>query len=139
DEGPVVLTAGKHGILWKLDRRTGEYRGSVEMVHQNILDLDRATGGVRYREDILNARVGEWLSVCPSTAGGKNWHAMGYHPRTKRLIVPLSQTCMEIMGRPVQLRVGSGGGNAERTLMRMPGTAGLGKLAGYDAETLDEV
>jgi alcohol dehydrogenase (cytochrome c) len=137
-EGPVVLTMGKHGILWKLDRRTGRYLAATEAVHQDILTLDRETGAVRYREDIRNAQVGDWLSVCPSTAGGKNWHAMGYLPERRRLVVPLSQTCMEISGRPVQLRSGSGGGAASRTLLPMPGTNGFGKLAAYDVETMKE-
>ena len=60
---PTVISIGKHGILWKLDRRDGEFLGLTETVYQNILNIDYNTGAVEYREDIANAKVDEWLSV----------------------------------------------------------------------------
>ena len=41
----VVFSAGKHGILWKLDRTTGEFLGYKETVFQNVFDrIDPETG-----------------------------------------------------------------------------------------------
>ena len=34
---PALLTIGKHGVLWKLDRRDGSFLGVKETVFQNIL------------------------------------------------------------------------------------------------------
>ncbi|MEC8471842.1 MAG: PQQ-binding-like beta-propeller repeat protein, partial [Pseudomonadota bacterium] len=86
---PYLFTIGKSGILWKLDRRSGKFQGLRETTYQNVFsDINLETGEVRYREDIRNMQVGEWLSVCPSTAGGHNWQSTGYHPPSRNLIIP---------------------------------------------------
>ena len=138
----VVFSAGKHGILWKLDRETGEFLGHKETVFQNVFDhIDPETGAVTYRQDIIDAQFEQLVPACPSTAGGKNWHPMSYHPGSGLLILPLSQTCMELSAREVAFEIGSGGvGLSARPFFEMPDTEGrLGKLAAFDAETLEEV
>ena len=137
---PSLLTIGKHGVLWKLDRRDGRFLGMKETVFQNILSIDANTGAVRYRDDIANARIGDWVSVCPSTAGGHNWHATSYSPAAGLIVIPLSQSCMEMAGREIALERGGGGSGGERAWMEMPGTNGmLGKLGAVDVVTMEEV
>src|SRR5262249_14753912 len=93
----VVFTIGKPGILWKLDRRNGAFLGYKETIFQNVFEsIDAKTGAPQYRPDILEQQTGQWVDSCPSTEGGHNWQAMSYVPQAGTLIIPLSQSCMQI-------------------------------------------
>ncbi len=140
DDRQWLVTIGKDGILWKLDRKTGEFGGFTDTMGQTIFaPLDHATGRVEYRQDIIDAGIGDTISACPGIYGGHNWQATAYSPQTRSLIIPLHQLCVEMIGREVQMVEGYGGYGGESRVFEMPGSNGmLGRLTSYDLATLEQ-
>jgi alcohol dehydrogenase (cytochrome c) len=120
-EQKTLMTIGKAGILWKLDRVTGKFIDARETVFQNVWDgIDPKTGTPRYRKDIVDQKVEQWLSSCPGPEGGHDWQATSYHQPTDTLIIPLSQSCVFMLG------------NGSQTYFEMPGSDGnMGRLSAY--------
>jgi alcohol dehydrogenase (cytochrome c) len=133
-----VLTIGKVGILWKLNRVTGKYEDSAQTVFQNVFDkIDPKTGIPTYRKDVQNAKVGEWISSCPGPAGGHDWPAVSYDPNSDLMVIPLHQSCVLMRAEPMEKKIGVGGDAGSQRLFEMPGTDGnLGKLAAYNTKTM---
>src|SRR5579863_10502816 len=117
----LVFSAGKTGILWKNDRKTGKYLGHKETVFQNVYDsFDPVTGEPHYRNDIVEQQYGQWIQSCPTSEGGHNWHAMSYNQPTNQIIIPVAQSCQEMNAQKVELVEGGGnGGGAARRFYEM--------------------
>ncbi len=140
DGTPALLTVGKDGILWKLDRRNGKFLALVETLPQTLFEeVNAETGEVRYREDIRKAGLNDPIVSCPGIYGGHNWQASAYSPQTQALIIPLHQLCSDLVGREVEMQEGGGGYGGNSRTYPMPGEDGkLGRLAAFDVTTLEE-
>jgi alcohol dehydrogenase (cytochrome c) len=140
DGQQLMFTIGKDGILWKLDRKTGAFIDFTETMPQNVFEsLDRKTGRVRYRQDIIDAKIGDPIDVCPGIYGGHNWQATAYNPDSSTLIIPLHQLCVEMVGQEVQMVEGYGGYGGASRVYPMPGINGmLGRLTAWDLRTMKE-
>ncbi|HWY66348.1 MAG TPA: PQQ-binding-like beta-propeller repeat protein [Rhizomicrobium sp.] len=130
DEGSqkILLTAGKKGILWKIDRTNGKFLGYVPMVFQNVFtSIDLKTGRGTYRADILHPEPGGSRPSCPAQSGGHNWPASSYIPEDDLIIFPLDQICVTSQGDMI--------GNFEA-----PASDGnMGRLSAYRAKDLKPV
>ena len=122
----TVMTIGKAGILWKLNRDTGKFIDSRETVYQNVMaSQNPVTGEPIYRKSIQDQKTDQWLSSCPGPEGGHDWQAASYHQPTDALIIPLSQSCVMMLG------------NGSQTYFEMPGTErNMGRLSAYRTSDL---
>ena len=93
----VTGIPGKTGIVYTLDRKTGEFLWATPTVSQNIVQsIDGATGKVTVNPATLMHKQGDTVHVCPNSNGGKNWPGGAYSPLTKLMYFPLENTCMDV-------------------------------------------
>lgn len=91
-----VLTGipGKTGVVYTLDRQTGEFLWARPTVSQNVISrIDGATGEVTVNEETLFSRINQSVITCPGSSGGKNWPAGAYSPQTNMMYFPLQNMC----------------------------------------------
>jgi alcohol dehydrogenase (cytochrome c) len=88
---------GKTGIVYTLDRETGEFLWATPTVQQNVVEtIDASTGEVIVNPETLFVEIGQERFVCPTALGGKNWPAGTYSPTGNVMFFPLQNTCMTI-------------------------------------------
>jgi len=93
----VTGIPGKTGIVYTLDRKTGEFLWATPTVQQNLVQsIDGATGEVTVNPATLMNKQGDTVHVCPNSNGGKNWPGGSYDPDTKLMYQPLQNTCAEV-------------------------------------------
>jgi PQQ-dependent dehydrogenase (methanol/ethanol family) len=91
----VTGIPGKTGVVYTLDRATGEFLWARPTVMQNVVQsIDGATGDVTVNPETLFVEIGQERVVCPTALGGKNWPSGTYSPTSNAMFFPLQNTCM---------------------------------------------
>lgn len=144
----VTGIPGKTGVVYTLDRETGEFLWATPTIFQNVIqDIDGATGEVTENPEVIFRENEQIAFVCPTWIGGKDWETGTYSPLTNTMYFPLRNSCADMMAtadfetsRDTEL---------EREIMRgglrsyslaakhrlAPGTDNLGTVRAINAET----
>ena len=77
---------GKTGVVYTLDRETGEFLWATPTVTQNVIsNIDGATGAVSVNAEVVFTPLGQEVFTCPTWNGGKDWEAGAYSPLTNTM------------------------------------------------------
>jgi PQQ-dependent dehydrogenase (methanol/ethanol family) len=143
----VTGIPGKTGIVYTLDRATGEFLWATPTVYQNVIeDIDGASGAVTVNPEVIFRESEQVVFVCPTWIGGKDWEAGAYSPLTNTMYYPLRNTCAQMLATAdfssdtaQALTAGGQGGLAIYSLAARhqiaPGTDNLGTVRAISAET----
>ena len=94
----VTGIPGKTGIVYTLDRETGEFLWATPTIVQNVVSgIDGATGAVTENAELIFTAAGQQVLACPHASGGKDWEAGAYSPRTNTMYMPLRNVCSRMM------------------------------------------
>ena len=129
----VTGIPGKTGIVYTLDRATGEFLWATPTVAQNVVSsIDGATGAVSENPELVFGSFGQEVLTCPTAMGGKDWEAGAYSPRTNMMYMPLRNACARMAA------LDDGARSLYSLSMRnelAPGTDRLGSVWALSAET----
>ena len=94
----VTGIPGKTGVVYTLDRETGEFLWARPTVAQNVISaIDGATGAVTENAEVVFTGEGQTVMAYPTWQGGKDWEAGAYSPLTNLMYMPLRHTCGRMM------------------------------------------
>ncbi len=94
----VTGIPGKTGIVYTLDRETGEFLWATPTIVQNVVaGIDGATGAVTENAELIFTAAGQTVLACPHASGGKDWEAGAYSPVTNTMYMPLRNVCSRMM------------------------------------------
>ena len=127
----VTGIPGKTGIIYTLDRETGEFLWATPSVSQNVISsIDGATGAVSENSEVVFTSEGQEVMACPTWQGGKDWEAGAYSPLTHHMYMPLRHTCGRMMAE-----AGNGWYALNVRTQITPGETQLGTIRAISVET----
>ncbi len=126
---------GKTGIVYTLDRQTGEFLWATPTVRQNVVSsIDGATGKVTVNPETTFTKANEERFVCPTSNGGKDWQAGAYMPETNVMFFPLQNACETVSPLDVAPLTSSLYAIRSKTQIT-PGTDKVGTVYAISVET----
>ena len=129
----VTGIPGKTGVVYTLDRQTGEFLWATPTVTQNVItNIDGATGAVSVNGELVFSSLGQEVFTCPTWNGGKDWEAGAYSPLTNMMYMPLRNACARMLA--TQVAGTSHYALAVRNQIA-PGTDQVGTVRAISAET----
>ena len=133
----VTGVPGKTGVVYTLDRETGEFLWARSTVTQNVIsDIDGATGAVTENPELVFSALGQEVLACPTWNGGKDWEAGAYSPLTNTMYMPLRNACARMLAT-------TAAGTSHYALavrnQIAPGTDQVGTVHAISAETGETV
>ena len=133
----VTGIPGKTGVVYTLDRETGEFLWATSTVTQNVIsDIDGATGAVTENAELVFSALGQEVLACPTWNGGKDWEAGAYSPLTNTMYMPLRNACARMLAT-------TAAGTSHYALavrnQIAPGTDQVGTVHAISAETGETV
>ena len=94
----VTGISGKTGVVYTLDRATGEFLWATPTVTQNVISsISGTTGEVFENAEVVFSALGQEVFAYPTWNGGKDWEAGAYSPLTNTMYMPLRNTCARMM------------------------------------------
>ena len=138
----VTGIPGKTGVVYTLDRETGEFLWATPTITQNVIsDIDGATGTVRENSELVFTGIGQEVLACPTWLGGKDWEAGAYSPLTNTMYFPLRNACARMMATPGREDDGVGERLYSLAVRNQlaPGIDQLGTVRAISAETGETV
>ena len=133
-----VLTGipGKTGIMYTLDRRTGEFLWARPTVRQNVVSsIDGGTGKVTNNPAAEFTGPDQALNICPAFTGGKNWPAGAYSPQTRLMYMPLQNLCSVVTSAGPKTGEGQIGMAIDYSAVMAPGETDVGTIQAISAVT----
>ena len=131
----VTGIPGKTGVVYTLDRATGEFLWATPTVVQNVIsDINGETGVVTENSEAVFTALGQQVLACPNMHGGKDWEAGAYSPLTNTMYFPLRNMCQRLLATTAE--------DASHRIYALavrhelaPGTDQLGTVHAISAET----
>ena len=128
----VAMRADRNGLLYVIDRTTGEVLSATPFGYVNSnKGVDMTTGRLIPVKEKATKQGVVVRDICPGAPGMKDWQPMSFSPRTGLLYIPHQNLCEDIEGTQTSYIAGTPYVGAEVVYKAGPG-GNRGVLTAWD-------